>query len=114
MKLPKFFWKIIGVLLVLSYFTPFPLGMLRLALGLSILVCASLPFALFVQGRRRQFSWLNSTLVWMEDKLGKRWAGNLMLTRPENDPRTHFRGVTAATTPTDSTLPDDEVRKGKN
>ena len=112
MKLPKFFWKIIGVLLVLSYFIPIPLGMLRLALGLSILVCASLPFALFVQGRRRQFGWLNNSLVWMENKLGKRVAGNLMLTRPENDPRTHFNG-TKSTTPMDSSLPDDEVRKEK-
>ena len=112
MKIPKFFWKIIGALLVLSYFTPIPFGTLRLVLGLSILVCASLPFALFVQRSRRKFGWLNSSLVWMEDKLGERWAGNLMLTRPENDPRTHF---TANTDPkqTDS-LPDDKMRKDKN
>jgi len=92
MKLPKLFWKVIGSLLLLSYFTPIPFGTLRLVLGLSILVCASLRFALFVQGCRRRFSWLNRLLVWMEDKLGERWAGNLMLTRPENDPRAHFSG----------------------
>ena len=65
MKLPKFFWKIIGALLVLSYFTPIPFGTLRLALGLSILVCASLAFALFVQSGRRRFGWLNNA----------RWSG---------------------------------------
>ena len=113
MKLPKFFWKIIGILLVLSYFVPFPLGSIRLALGLSILVCASLPFALFIQARRRQFSWFNNSMVWMENKLGKRVAGNLMWTRPENDPRIHFNGPPGAT-PTGSPLSDDEVRKDKN
>jgi len=90
MKLPKFFWKIVGTLLVLSFFAPIPLGTARLALGLSLLVCASLPFALFVQSSRRKFGWLNRSMEWMENKLGQRWAGNLIVTRPENDPRTHF------------------------
>jgi len=92
MKFPKLFWKAIGVLLALSFFVPIPFGTIRLALGLSILVCASLPFALFVQARRRNFKWLNDALTWMENKLGERWAGNLMVTRPENDPRSHFSG----------------------
>ena len=90
MKLPKFFWKVIGALLVLSFFIPIPLGLLRLAIGLSLLVCSSLPFALAVQSGRRKFGWLNGAMTWLEDKLGERWAGNLMVTRPENDPRTHF------------------------
>ena len=105
MKLPKFFWMIIGVLLLLSYFVPIPFGTIRVALGLSILVCASLPFALFVQGCRRKFSWLNRAMMWMEDKLGERWAGNLMVTRPENDPRTHFSGNSKA----GSSKPDDKA-----
>ena len=92
MKLPKVFWKIIAVLLVLSSFIPIPFGLLRLALGLPILGCASLPFALFIQGCRRRFSWLNRSLMWMENKLGEKWTGNLMSTRPENDPRIHFAG----------------------
>ena len=92
MKLPKVFWKIIGVLLVLSFFIPFPFGTLRVAVGLSILVCASLRFALAVQAGRRKFGWFNRPLMWMENKLGEKWTGNLMLTRPENDPRTHFAG----------------------
>ena len=90
MKLSKFFWKIIGGLLALSFFMPFPFGTIRLALGLSILVCASLAFALFVQGCRRRFPWFNRPMIWMEEKLGERWAGNLIITRPENDPRAHF------------------------
>lgn len=104
MKLPKFFLKFIGAVLVLSYFVPIPFGSLRLVVGLSILVCASLPFALFVQANRRKFSWINRPLTWMEDKLGERWAGNLMVTRPENDPRTHFPG---SAKPAESTLPED-------
>ena len=92
MKLPKFLGKIIGVLLVLSFLLPIPAGTLRLALGLSILVCASLPFALGVQAGRRKFGWLNRLMTWIENKIGEKWAGNLILTRPENDPRTHFAG----------------------
>ena len=92
MRLPKLLGKIIGVLLVLSFFVPFPGGTLRLALGLSILVCASLPFALAVQAARRKFGWLNRSLTWLENKMGEKWAGNLIITRPENDPRTHFTG----------------------
>lgn len=90
MQLPKLLGKIIGVLLVLSFFVPFPGGTLRLALGLSILVCASLPFALAVQAARQKFGWLNRSLMWLENKMGEKWAGNLIITRPENDPRTHF------------------------
>ena len=108
MKLPKFFWKAIGALLALSFFVPIPFGSIRLAAGLSILVCASLQFALLVHWGRRKFEWFNRPMHWLEDKLGERWAGNLMVTRPENDPRTHFPGRTNATrTP----LRDDEVQK---
>ena len=92
MVLPKLLGKIIGVLLVLSFFVPFPGGTLRVALGLSILVCASLPFALVVQAARRKFGWLNRSLTWLENKMGEKWAGNLIITRPENDPHTHFNG----------------------
>ena len=111
MKLPKFLWTIIGILLLLSYFVPIPLGTIRLAAGLSILVCASLPFALFLQGCRRKFGWFNRLLTWIEDKLGERWAGNLMVTRPENDPRIHFPGSTNLS---GSPLPDDNVRSKEN
>ena len=92
MRLPKLLGKIIGVLLVLSFFVPLPGGTLRLALGLSILVCASLPFALAVQAARRKFRWLNRSMIWLENKMGEKWAGNLIITRPENNPRTHFAG----------------------
>ena len=55
MKLPRFFWKVIGILLILSFFLPIPTGTLRLAIGLSILICSSLPFALFMQVARKRF-----------------------------------------------------------
>ena len=104
MKFPKFFWKIVGTLLVLSFLLPIPFGTIRLALGLSILVCASLHFALAVQAGRRKFSWFNRPMMWMENKLGQRWAGNLMVTRPESDPRSHFPG---------SNKPSDSSQDGK-
>ena len=91
MKLPKFFYKILGVILIVSFFLPFPGGLLRVAIGLSLLVCSSLIFALFVQGRRRQFKRFNQAMTWIEDKLGERMTKGLRVTRPENDPRDHFK-----------------------
>ena len=90
MKLPKYFWKIIGVLLILSIFLPIPTGTLRLAIGLSMLVCASLPFALFVQACRKRFGSFNTLIMWIENKLGEDMTRGIRFTRPENDPRDHF------------------------
>ena len=89
--IPKFVWKIIAVVLILFFFTPLPGGTIALATGLSILVCSSLPFALFVQGCRRRFSFFNKALEWIENKLGERFAGGLMVTRPDADPRKHVQ-----------------------
>ena len=90
MKLPRFFWKAIGVLLILSFFIPVPTGLLRVAIGLSILVCSSLPFALLVQSGRKRFEWLNNLFLWIENKLGEKMTSGIRFTRPENDPRDHF------------------------
>ena len=93
MTLPKFFYKILGVILIASFFVPFPGGLLRVALGGSLLICSSLVFALFVQSSRRRFNWFNNTMTWVEDKLGERFTKNLRFTRPENDPRDHFKST---------------------
>ena len=90
MTLPKFFYKILGVILILSFFVPIPGGLLRVAIGASLLICSSLVFALFVQGTRRRFKWFNQAMTWFEDKLGDGLTKNLQVTRPENDPRDHF------------------------
>ena len=90
MKLPRFFWKAIGILLILSFFIPIPTGLLRVAIGLSILVCSSLPFALLVQSGRKRFDWLNNLFMWIENKLGEKMTKGIRFTRPENDPREHF------------------------
>ena len=90
MKLSRIIWNVIGVLLILSFFLPIPTGLLRVAIGLSILVCTSLPFALFVQGRRKQFDWFNKLITWIENKMGERMTRGIRFTRPENDPRDHF------------------------
>ncbi len=88
--MPKIIWQIIAVLLMMYFFTPLPGCTLAMAVGLSILVCKSLRFALFLQGCRRRFGFLNRVLEWVENRLGKRWAQGLMYTRPDADPREHF------------------------
>ena len=90
MKLPRFFWKLVGVLLILSFFIPIPTGLLRVAIGLSILICSSLPFALFLQGCRKRFERFNRLITWIEEKLGEKMTSGIRFTRPENDPRDHF------------------------
>lgn len=90
MKLPRFFWKAIGILLILSFFIPIPTGLLRVAIGLSILVCSSLPFALLMQTVRKKFEWFNNLITWIENKLGEKMTRGIRFTRPENDPREHF------------------------
>ena len=92
MRPPRFFWKAIGILLILSFFIPIPTGLLRVAIGLSILVCSSLPFALLVQSGRRRFQWLNKAITSVENKLGEKFTSGIRFTRPENDPREHFAG----------------------
>ena len=89
-KVPRFILRIVAVLLILLFFTPIPGGSIGLAVGLSILVCVSLPFALFLQGVRRRFKPINKMLTAIEDRLGERWARGLMFTRPDADPREHF------------------------
>jgi len=91
MRLPKFFWKIIGTLLVLSYFIPIPLGTIRVAAGLSVLICASPAFAMFLQNRRQKSTRFNKLITGIENKVGERWTKNLMMTRPGNDLQKHFQ-----------------------
>ena len=90
MKLPRFIWKVIGILLILSFFIPIPTGLLRVAIGLTILICSSLWFALFVQRSRKRFAWLNNLFLLIENKLGEKMTRGIRFTRPENDPREHF------------------------
>ncbi len=89
--IPKWLMQVVAVFLILLFFTPLPGGTVALAIGLSILVCTSLPFALFIQACRRRFAAFNKGLKWVEDKMGERWAGGLMYTRPDADPREHVR-----------------------
>ena len=89
--MPRLLWRIIAIILIALFFTPLPGGFIFLARGLSILICASLPFALWVQSCRRQFTAVNNAFTWLENKLGERWARSLMFTRPDADPREHFR-----------------------
>ena len=69
-KIRRFFMKIVGVLLILSFFLPIPTGLLRVAMGFSMLVCSSLRFALLVQGLRKRYAFVNNSMTWFEDKMG--------------------------------------------
>jgi len=89
--MPRYLLKVIGILLILSFFIPIPTGMLRVAAGLSILVCTSLPFALLVQRGRKRFSWFNNLIIKIEDKLGEKITRGMRFTRPENDRFTRLR-----------------------
>ena len=86
-----FFLQILGIILILFFFTPFPGGTLALVTGLTLLVCSNLRFALFVQSRRRKSPRFDRGLRWAEDKMGDKIAGGLKFTRPENDPRDHVK-----------------------
>ena len=90
MKLPRFFWKAIGILLILSFFLPIPTGLLRVAIGLSILICSSLQFALLVHSGRKRFGWFNKLFTLIEDKLGEKMTRGIRFTKPGNNPRDHF------------------------
>ena len=85
----KRFLQIVAVFLILAFFLPLPGTSIPLAIGLSMLVCTSLPFAIFIQRCRRRFAWFNKGLTWIENKMGERWASGLMFTRPDADPRDH-------------------------
>ena len=73
--------------------------MLRVAIGLSILVCSSLPFALLMQSVRRKFEWFNNLITWIENKLGEKMAEGLRSDCAVFDPipvvhlRNNFLGV---------------------
>jgi len=76
--------------LILSFFIPIPTGLLRVAIGLTILVCSSLRFALLMQSGRKRFQWFNNLVTWGEEKLGEKMTSGIRFTRPENDPHDHF------------------------
>ena len=83
--------QILGVLLILLFFTPLPGGTFAMVMGLTLLVCTSLRFALFVQSGRRKFPKFDRGLRWAEDKISDKISGGLKFTRPENDPRDHVK-----------------------
>ena len=85
------FFQILGVILILYFFTPFPGGTLSAVTGLTLLVCFNLKFALFLQSRRKKFPRFDRVMRWAEDKMGDKIAGGLKYTRPENDPRDHVK-----------------------
>ena len=87
----KIFLQILGILLILFFFSPFPGGTLTFTIGLTLLVCSNLTIALFVQRCRTKWEKLDKGLRWIENKMGDKIAGGLKFTRPENDPRKHVK-----------------------
>lgn len=86
----RFFRTVFAVVMIVLFFTPIPGSTIFLAIGLSILVCTSLPFALFVQRLRKRFRLFDGSLRWVENRLGEKWSAGMMSTRPGADPRAHI------------------------
>lgn len=76
--------------MVLTIFLPIPGVIFVSAAGLSLLICSSLAFALFLQSARRKYSIFNRAMLWVESKLGEKLSSNLRVTRLDSDPRNHF------------------------
>ena len=87
----KTLYRIIAIFLILLFFLPLPGGTLYFAIGLSMLICSSRPFALWLQRLRRNYLKINKVFLWLENKIGEKWAGSLIITRPESDLSLHFK-----------------------
>ena len=89
-KLSKLMRRTIAVLMTLTIVLPIPGIFVVSATGLSMLICSSLRFALFLQAVRRKFPLFNRAMLWLESKMGDKLSKNLRITRLEDDPREHF------------------------
>ncbi|MEP5762302.1 MAG: hypothetical protein ABJ327_23905 [Litoreibacter sp.] len=66
-----------------SMFTPFPGGTLLIAGGCTLLICTSERAALKIKNTRRNKSWVNAPMTWVENKMGARLSGPMRRTRPD-------------------------------
>ena len=91
----RFISTIFAIFLILLFFAPIPGASIFLVFGLSILICSSLPFALWLQRQRVKYERVNKGFIYLEEKLSRRWTENLLTTRPGADPRAYFSKETA-------------------
>lgn len=82
----KFLMILVGSILLilglLSMVTPIPGGTLAIATGAGLIICASQTAADFLKSYRAKYARLNSTIAWIENKLGARLSRPLRMTRP--------------------------------
>jgi len=79
-----------GVILILlgvvSMVTPLPGSTLFIAAGSSLVICTSKRAERLIMRTRIRFPRFNSSLSWLENRMGERLSGPLHRTRPqEND-----------------------------
>jgi hypothetical protein len=62
--------------------SPIPGGTFLITIGAGMIICSSVTAARYLQTCRVKFSRFNSTITWLEDKMGNRFGAPLRSTRP--------------------------------
>ncbi len=68
---------------LLSMLTPIPGGTAMIAIGLTLLICASETAARFIKVCREKFNFLNKSMTWVENHVPEKLSAGLSRTRPE-------------------------------
>ena len=68
---------------LVSMLTPIPGGVLVIALGAGMIICASPTATNFIKAYRAKNRRFNQLLTWLENKIGERLSGPLRMTRPD-------------------------------
>lgn len=62
--------------------SPIPGGTFLITIGAGMIICSSVTAARYLQSCRIKYSRLNSTITWLENKMGDRFGAPLRSTRP--------------------------------
>ena len=68
---------------LISMLTPIPGGVLVIALGAGMIICASPTATNFIRAYRSKNLRFNQLLAWFENKIGERLSRPLRMTRPD-------------------------------
>ena len=74
---------------LVSMLTPIPGGVLVIALGAGMIICASPTATNFIKAYRAKNRRFNQILTWLENKIGERLSGPLRMTRPDENHYSH-------------------------
>jgi len=74
---------------LVSMLTPIPGGVLVIALGAGMIICASPTATNFIKAYRAKNRRFNQILTWLENKIGERLSRPLRMTRPDENHYSH-------------------------